>query len=628
MTLEKLLEDREVWQKNTIEEIRKRIIYKSSIKNVSGRGEKLVAIYGPPQIGKTTLILQLIGIESRFQKQVYDVIRAGVPKGNSSTSTAIIYQRIDSELYGIKWGDGLSNIEFCSEADLQSKIKEVRDKVEKETASKEILHIYIPSKFFSESVILEEGINIVDLPGEGSRNIKEKTHVDAVIAKYLALANVNIIACKSNEIQSLQELILPINVDWRNLPHKYIVVITNAFGMGTIKKYFRTKKEERQKNFYEYVKEAYSKDMAKILNVCLQIEYFPIDIGNSFNQLLFDCNLDQNEQNEVKNVVKQITQEIRNAIQQRHGNSLKSTLLDLRAFSSEYAQSQSEELKRKLDEFEEKKKRIQHDNKMKSAIIERCNNAIVDLQEYYDQYRRLMKYQIIIDWEMISEIFASKITIYSNKGRIKDTKHCLLFEMREILSSQIINILNNYELDSNENEANVLYETINMDIALEASFGEKVYKGGWFFRAVKTEECIEFSDSLIQDFCKQLEIIVTSKIKEKRKKLKTDHDEYERYRQWKVECERNIYNNESKLIYLDAEMKKCEDEVSAIEIRKKADSQLIEDYLYIANQEFNKYIQIMLERLDSEKLSSHEKALILIYLCMIEKDYKSIAEMG
>ena len=102
MTLEKYLDDRETWQNNTIEEIKKKVIYKpKSLKN-SRVGEKLVAIYGPPQIGKTTLILCLIGIAPEFQKKVYNDIRAGVPRGNSSTSTAIIYHQIDADLYGVK----------------------------------------------------------------------------------------------------------------------------------------------------------------------------------------------------------------------------------------------------------------------------------------------------------------------------------------------------------------------------------------------------------------------------------------------------------------------------------------------------------------------------------------------
>ena len=61
MILDRLIEDRETWQDNTVKEIRKRLLFKSKQVIKAGNGEKLVAIYGPPQIGKTTLILFLLG---------------------------------------------------------------------------------------------------------------------------------------------------------------------------------------------------------------------------------------------------------------------------------------------------------------------------------------------------------------------------------------------------------------------------------------------------------------------------------------------------------------------------------------------------------------------------------------
>ncbi|RGZ88276.1 hypothetical protein [Eubacterium sp. AM46-8] len=150
MTLEKFLEDREKWQNNTIEEIRKKVIYKPRSLQNNKIGEKLVAIYGSPQIGKTTLILCLLGIAPQFQKKVYNDIRAGVPRGNSSTSTAIIYQQIDADLYGVKYGESDGCIELCSDMELQEKIRKIRIKVEADSARKDILHIYIPQKFLKK----------------------------------------------------------------------------------------------------------------------------------------------------------------------------------------------------------------------------------------------------------------------------------------------------------------------------------------------------------------------------------------------------------------------------------------------------------------------------------------------
>lgn len=137
MTLEKYLDDRETWQNNTIEEIKKKVIYKpKSLKN-SRVGEKLVAIYGPPQIGKTTLILCLIGIAPEFQKKVYNDIRAGVPRGNSSTSTAIIYHQIDADLYGVKYGE--SRIVEKE----QTKVIDLINKIAKDSKSEEYLRAIV-----------------------------------------------------------------------------------------------------------------------------------------------------------------------------------------------------------------------------------------------------------------------------------------------------------------------------------------------------------------------------------------------------------------------------------------------------------------------------------------------------
>ena len=65
------LEDRKKWQNATVERIRNQLTYKASVVYNTNTSEKLVVIYGTPQIGKTTLILFLLGIDSKYQKRVY-----------------------------------------------------------------------------------------------------------------------------------------------------------------------------------------------------------------------------------------------------------------------------------------------------------------------------------------------------------------------------------------------------------------------------------------------------------------------------------------------------------------------------------------------------------------------------
>ena len=113
-----------------------------------------------------------------------------------------------------------------------------------------------------------------------------------------------------------------------------------------------------------------------------------------------------------------------------------------------------------------------------------------------------------------------------------------------------------------------------------------------------------------------------------KREVKEINDDYLRYKQWKTEAERDIANNTERIAIIDKEIEIIEEKIESIEERREADKKIIDDYLRIADKEFLKYKKGLLEMLDSDKLSSEEKVVLLIYLCMIEKDFQSITEMG
>lgn len=628
MTLERYLRDREKWQDSTIERIRKRILFKSANVLKTHDSEKLVAIYGAPQIGKTTLILFLLGIDSKYQKEVYNTLRAGVPRGNSSTSTAIIYQQIDADKYGVKYGEGLSDIEFCTEQHLKQRIQEIRKKVENEEASKDILHIYIPKKFFNDRIADSSGINIVDLPGDGSRNIKEKAHVEAMINKYMTLATVNIIACKANEINSLSELELPINVDWRNIPHKYLVVITNAYGQGTIKKYFAKVKNDRGQNFYEYMMQEYSKNMSVILGSLSQVEYFPIDIGDSLNRLINDSGLSQDDQKEVTETTNKVAAEIRKSIQKRHGNSLKSTMLDFKAYSSEYAEHHCSDLLRKISDVENIIADLEDDTREKENIVKKVEQKIEELQLEYESYIQLEKVQVKLDISASFNSLKTEVNGMSRKGIMKDSDRKALSVIQEILIEFVVESYRQYSIPILGNSGLITYEKINSDVGIESELAERFYSGGLFSKKIKSEEFIDLAGELFVVFCERLTGIVQAIISKQILERKQIKDEYLRYRQWKKESLRNIENNQSKIELYHTDLQSLNEEYSKIIYRKNADIKLINDYLQIAEDEFQKYKNELMEKINSGSFTAEENVCIMIYLCLLEKDYQSIVEMG
>ena len=103
MKLQNILKDnRYIWQNKSQEEILDKLLLKPKQSRLARtKEEKLVVVFGKPQTGKTTLILSLMGVSEEKLADVSKVLRAGTPKGDSSTSTAIIYQRSDDDMFGI-----------------------------------------------------------------------------------------------------------------------------------------------------------------------------------------------------------------------------------------------------------------------------------------------------------------------------------------------------------------------------------------------------------------------------------------------------------------------------------------------------------------------------------------------
>lgn len=627
MTLERYLSDRWKWQDNTVEHIRERIWYSPNNVVKSKASEKLVAIYGPPQIGKTTLILFLLGIDAKYQRKVYQTLRAGVPRGNSSTSTAIIYKKSENDEYGVKYGEGISEIEYCSEKLLKQRIQNIREKVENEEASKDILHIYIPRRFFNEKSPNCSGINIVDLPGDGSRNIKEKAHADAMINKYMAIATINIITCKANEINSLSELELPLVVDWQNLPHKYIVVITNSYGQGTIKKYFNTKRSERKCPFFDYVLCEYERNLKTILNPLSQIEFFPIDIGDSLERLSKKSGLDEKDSNEVIATTYKMADMIRDSIQKRHGNSLKSTIMDLKAYSSEYAESYIEKLSRKIEGLKIDIDGLSHDIGKKESIVKNCSDKLIEKEDLYSDYIQLKSTKIAIDISDSLKEIIKFVMSKSKNGKIKDNNREILSFMSKELVKFIKLCFSKYGIDDSYSHCIFVYGRIDYDINLEAELVEKYFAGGLISKKIKLEEIIDTLEQLLELFRERLLSIINSIVEKIIEDKKEIEEEYQLYRQLKIKSTRDIERYRDTIKSLESQKASLEKEYNLINLRKNEDMNIIDDYLQIAESEFIKYRDELTSKLDSNNYSVEEKIYILIYLCLLERDYQSIIEM-
>ena len=331
MRCEELFKERNFWQKDAFDRIKASLLTArdNAFLQYDGMQESyLVVVYGPSQIGKTSLILKLIGIQDDYFPLVSQTLRTKeITRGNSSTSTAILYARSDTEQYALavesEPGKVSEKLFFSDEKELEAKLIEVRSRVVKNRESaRSVLHIDIPRKFFTAKTAAEN-LYVMDLPGVGSKTEGETAHVQKLMRNYLPVAQVCLVVCTAYTIQSL-EVQTDLEPYWREKPGQYIVAATKAFSLGTVKDYFKKPRQQREKSFYDFVMETYKTETGKYLGGTSKVEVFPVELADSF-QRLYES-LEGEDRKEMIEARDRILQELRQSIQQREGQRFQTAL--------------------------------------------------------------------------------------------------------------------------------------------------------------------------------------------------------------------------------------------------------------------------------------------------------------
>ena len=366
MRCEELFKERSLWQKDAFDRIKASLLTArdNAFLQYDGMQESyLVVVYGPSQIGKTSLILKLIGIRDDndcFQKVSQTLRTKEITRGNSSTSTAILYARSDTEQYALAVEDEPNKVSeklfFSDEKELEAKLIEVRSRVVKNRESaRSVLHIDIPRQFFTEETAAEN-LYVMDLPGVGSKTEGEAAHVQKLMRRYLPVAQVCLVVCTANTIQSL-EVQDGLEPYWRDKPGQYIVAATKAFSLGTVKDYFKKPRQQREKSFYDFVMETYKTETGKYLGGTSKVEVFPVELADSF-QKLYES-LEEEDRKEMTETRDRILQELRQSIQQREGQRFQTALQRLQ---EELKTAEKSRLAENDGQLDKKKKEIEVEN--------------------------------------------------------------------------------------------------------------------------------------------------------------------------------------------------------------------------------------------------------------------------
>ncbi len=255
-----------------------------------GAREPYVAVFGKTQVGKTTLLLELMGLESDAQVRVGKVLRGGRAAGKSATATTMEYRRSPDRHWRFDDGAGIRQID--SDAAMCEALGELRDRmsVGRLPAEKPVV-VSIPADCFAQGTE-GSGPRMLDLPGDNPADEQERIHVERMAARYVPYADLILLVGRGDDLSFLNPdaLTLPSIEDWQYVPNRFRIVTTYSFTPDTVRKYainhegtltaehFRARLREQIDTFGLTLSEEAARSE----------RYFPVEIGQSWQTMLRD----------------------------------------------------------------------------------------------------------------------------------------------------------------------------------------------------------------------------------------------------------------------------------------------------------------------------------------------------
>ncbi|NMX51506.1 dynamin family protein [Pseudomonas veronii] len=195
-----------------------------------------VVVYGATQVGKTTLILDLLGLASSTRDEVARVLRGGQAVGKSATAMPLRYGRAPDDNWYI--GDDRP----LDEAQATQALANIRRKVEQGgRQNTDLTDILIPGRLFptESGTALDVDVKLIDLPGLDARNRNEQQLVEQLARRYVTVADLVLLVTQASSLGFLRPENLQIEelAHWASQPVRFRVVVTSCFSLSSVRKH-------------------------------------------------------------------------------------------------------------------------------------------------------------------------------------------------------------------------------------------------------------------------------------------------------------------------------------------------------------------------------------------------------
>lgn len=215
-------------------EIRERLAHKDH------QAEPYVVVFGKTQVGKTTLLLELMGVLATQIARVSRVLRGGQPKGQSATATTMEYRRSTDRRWGLRINES-QIVWYDDDPSMEAALAHLRQQMEaRALAAHAPCVVFLPVDCFAPQAT-QPAVRMLDLPGDKPSNPIEQEHVSAMARKYVPLADLILLVGRGDDLSFLQEgaLTLPGIEDWQSAPRRFRIITTYSFTAQSVREMVR-----------------------------------------------------------------------------------------------------------------------------------------------------------------------------------------------------------------------------------------------------------------------------------------------------------------------------------------------------------------------------------------------------
>ena len=242
-----------------------------------------IVIFGKTQVGKTTLLLDMMGIDPEQMRIISEVMRGGRKQGKSATATAMEYCGSTNERWGLtlqaktRWLD--------SDQAMTQALGQIREEMESGQFTAETpCVVHIPKRFFGKDHTNAPKVRILDLPGDNPANEQEQKHVNQMAKTYLPFADLILLVGRGDDLGFLKPevITLPGIEDWQAMPHRFRIVTTYSYTAQSVKDILRREATADESVLRRRLIQEIERFNVMSEAARTETLYFPLEFGDSW----------------------------------------------------------------------------------------------------------------------------------------------------------------------------------------------------------------------------------------------------------------------------------------------------------------------------------------------------------